>query len=373
MAMHTSETPIVFGLWSPTYSLLLAVLLTSAISAATLAGPLYRHVHDWRHNVALLMTTTIFSLAAAEIAIRWLDLFGVSYYADAEKYHRAKVPDTDLYYTHEPNTTASYRDFSVRINSLGMRGAEIPTKQPDEYRILFLGDSVAFGWGVEEDQTFVRQVGSLLSETLGRTVRALNSGVGGYNTENEWAFLNRHGERLDPDLVALVYVLNDIELTPDTPFDPMDMARPGEMAPPQLITWLMGKSWIYRTIVHFRRYRTYSTAGAAALADIRGNRGWITSEEALIRISDWCETRGIPFVTYFARITTDPLSDALAPALVEIGTEKGFQVIDTLVWFEAENVREMTNSLVDSHPNAAGHAVIANGIANSIERIRLER
>lgn len=365
MGTHASETPAVLGRWSLSYSIMLGTLILGAVLAAVLAGPLYRHVHGSRHNVAVLIVATALSLAGAEGVVRWLDLYGISYYADTERYQRAKLPDAELYYVHEPNTDAHYRYFRVRINSLGMRGAEISEKAPDELRLLFLGDSVTFGWGVEEEDTFAERVGSMLEERLGRPVRSLNSGVGSYNTQSEWGFLSRHGDRLEPDLVALVYVVNDIEIMPNTRFDPMAGARPGQMSPPELMAWLLGKSWAYRTIMHFRRYRQ-GTTGAVDAAALLRSRGWQASAEALGRIAEWCDTRNLPLVIYLARITPDPISDALAPALSTLGEEYEFRFVDPLAWFRDDDPRDVTNSVVDVHLNPAGHAIFAEGIANSI-------
>ena len=40
----------------------------------------------------------------------------------------------------------------VAINRLGLRGPEIGDKQPAEQRVLIVGDSLVFGYGVEGDQ-----------------------------------------------------------------------------------------------------------------------------------------------------------------------------------------------------------------------------
>ncbi len=48
-------------------------------------------------------------------------------------------------------------DHYVSTNSLGIRGKEISLEKPqDTYRILLLGDSMTFGWGVNEGETFAK-------------------------------------------------------------------------------------------------------------------------------------------------------------------------------------------------------------------------
>ena len=70
--------------------------------------------------------------------------------------------DNNIPFTLQPNVknyrfTSNMVEFSnlVSTNSYGFRGKEISQEKPrDVYRILLLGDSMTFGWGVEDDQTF---------------------------------------------------------------------------------------------------------------------------------------------------------------------------------------------------------------------------
>jgi lysophospholipase L1-like esterase len=102
----------------------------------------------------------------------------------------------------------------VRVNRRGLRGAEI-TAAPAEgvRRIFVLGDSVVFGWGLAEEETFSSQ---LEAELRGRglAVEVLNGGTPGYNTLSELAHLESVGLPLAPDLVILGVSLNDFSATP---------------------------------------------------------------------------------------------------------------------------------------------------------------
>ena len=46
----------------------------------------------------------------------------------------------------------------------------------DAFRILVLGDSFTFGYGVENDETYSVQLQNLLNERLDRTVEVVNAG-----------------------------------------------------------------------------------------------------------------------------------------------------------------------------------------------------
>ena len=49
---------------------------------------------------------------------------------------------------HRPNKSMELMDVMVDINSDGLRDKEYPVEKSDKKRIIFLGDSLTFGWGV---------------------------------------------------------------------------------------------------------------------------------------------------------------------------------------------------------------------------------
>jgi hypothetical protein len=100
--------------------------------------------------------------------------------------------------------------FTADTNEDGLRGhAPTPARQPGEARVLVLGDSYAFGLGVESDETFAALLETRLRAS--RPVRVLNAGVPGYGTAQELAYYEHRGERLAPDLVLLAFYQNDFE------------------------------------------------------------------------------------------------------------------------------------------------------------------
>ena len=97
----------------------------------------------------------------------------------------------------------------VEINSLGLRGPEIPPPDPSETRVLFVGDSMIASLEVDYDQTFVARLAGVLSERLGRPVRTINAGVRGYGTDQEYLYFRERGWRLEPELVVFWHSSND--------------------------------------------------------------------------------------------------------------------------------------------------------------------
>ena len=97
---------------------------------------------------------------------------------------------------------------AVRINSRGYRGREYPWNRPAGFRILGLGDSFAFGFGVEEDDTYLARLERALTD---RQVEVINAGLAGMGPDNEVRLLAADGQGLRPDLVLLgFFVGNDL-------------------------------------------------------------------------------------------------------------------------------------------------------------------
>jgi lysophospholipase L1-like esterase len=100
-------------------------------------------------------------------------------------------------------------DVLYEVNADGFRGPlRTAAKPPGVFRVVVLGDSVAFGYGVAEADSFVRRMEALLSEA--QPVEVLNFGVGGYNPYNEAAQFADLGVAYAPDLVLVAFCINDL-------------------------------------------------------------------------------------------------------------------------------------------------------------------
>ncbi|MCA9270152.1 MAG: hypothetical protein KDA41_16840, partial [Planctomycetales bacterium] len=102
--------------------------------------------------------------------------------------------------------------FGVISNGQSLReDHEIPlSKPPGKIRILFLGDSCTFGYGVAQDKTFVEAAEALLHERAApRSVECINAGVPGYTLFQGYRSLATTGMRMQPDLVMLNFGWND--------------------------------------------------------------------------------------------------------------------------------------------------------------------
>jgi GDSL-like Lipase/Acylhydrolase family len=111
----------------------------------------------------------------------------------------------------------------VRLNSAGFREREFDAVKPvGVYRIAILGDSFAFGFGIEESERF----GNLIAEALGGTgagVEVLNFGRAGADTGDELEILKKTVLPVRPDYVLLQWFVNDFEMSRDTRPEPLPL------------------------------------------------------------------------------------------------------------------------------------------------------
>jgi lysophospholipase L1-like esterase len=93
----------------------------------------------------------------------------------------------------------------VEIGSRGLRGPERPyEKPPGTRRIVVVGDSFAWGFGVEWADGLAARLEAALPDT-----EVVDGAVSGYSTDQSLIWLRREGLRYEPDTVVYVLSGND--------------------------------------------------------------------------------------------------------------------------------------------------------------------
>lgn len=111
----------------------------------------------------------------------------------------------------EGRDTKSEFDVPVKINSHGLRDREFAyEKPPGTYRILVLGDSQTFGFGVHAEESYPKVLERILRKEARQPVEVINTGVPGSGTAHQLFFLEHQGWKYQPDLVVVGYFFNDI-------------------------------------------------------------------------------------------------------------------------------------------------------------------
>ncbi len=98
-------------------------------------------------------------------------------------------------------------------NSLGLKNREITKKEAEHFRILFLGDSLIFTGETSSGELYTQVIEKNLNDKLklsAKPIEIINAGIPGYTTYQELEFLKIYGLDMEPDLVVLGFVFNDV-------------------------------------------------------------------------------------------------------------------------------------------------------------------
>jgi len=169
-------------------------------------------------NLATLVGLLLVCALLGELVLRARPRPNESESDDGETKYRFTLyqPDGTLDYVHRPDWEAVQQNeeflVAAHTNALGLRGPAVePEKPPGVYRVLVVGDSFAFGWGVEDEEALPARLAELMEVPPGaERVEVLNAGVAGWSAPHYWLFLRERGFALDPDLVLLVPSENDL-------------------------------------------------------------------------------------------------------------------------------------------------------------------
>jgi lysophospholipase L1-like esterase len=276
-----------------------------------------------------------------------------------------------IVYELKPGLRATFVGVPVAINRAGFRERELVRAKPSgTFRIVGLGDSVMFGWGVPAESTYLRVLEDLL-QARGDVVRyeTLNFGVPGYNAVMEVETFRAVARSYEPDLVVIGYVANDDQL-------PNFLKRSTVRFPDNLYT--------YNLVVHgygamrnrsrdLMPTRGDSSGRMVAWGDVpeqyRGMEGREAVRRAYERMAAMSREAGVPvLVMGNHRGNLDP---ALVADLEAQGHFSFVDVRDILAAYERKQGRRVSLSEIilspsDGHPNVLAHRIHAEGLYDAM-------
>ena len=341
------------------------------------------------------------SLALSVLAVDWwaraFHPFGIQYWSDFGHYVRnAAEPALDplgfsaagRIFQHKPDVALHFATFDLFTNDHGLRAGgpgervesrAVGSEQVEPaaaLRILFLGDSVTLGWGVDDANTWVRRVEREGTATGGRPLECLNAGHMKYDTTQEANLLEHLGPDLRPDLVVVMFIVNDVvsswdDLGLEPASAPGADARGTESTPATtprgfggaLARWLPGISLLYRF---------WSISADLERIELRDlppppnyPEGWPRCAAALDRMLRSADALGARLVVLDHSMPRFPEVEAWCDS-------RGVPRIDTS-FSDAEWAQPIRNSRVDAHANALGNRMIADKVLAGLRRLELLR
>jgi lysophospholipase L1-like esterase len=150
--------------------------------------------------------------------------------------------DDEMIYSLRPNRerVAMGEEFTERAstNSIGLRDDPIRPRAEYDERIVVLGDSMIFGHGVDDAESFPNQLEAVLRDPQ-RNVDVINAGIKGYGTDGAFKLWTSRLAKLglEPDLVIFAIYSNDLH---DNIGQPLYSIEHGALVPLD-----PSKNWIY--------------------------------------------------------------------------------------------------------------------------------
>jgi lysophospholipase L1-like esterase len=117
-----------------------------------------------------------------------------------------------LLYELLPGSNVKIQGNEFVINAFGFRDKKYRRRKVNKTRIIFVGDSITYGWRVALDETYHKQTEKLLYDR-GYDVDVMGMGVPGYNTIQEYYLIKETVLDFKPDILILQIGPNDFERT----------------------------------------------------------------------------------------------------------------------------------------------------------------
>lgn len=310
-------------------------------------------------SLILLSVSLLISLAVVEVAVRTVIDDGMQYDLEMWKYAKQMKrvsASPGIGHEHQPGTSAHLMGADVSINSTGQRDRDFVSPKPTKtVRILMLGDSLTFGWGVPQDQTVPKRLEALLNASgNGRTYEVVNAGVGNYNLAMSANWMLERGMAFEPDLVVFNYFINDAEVTP---------RRQGGGL----------REWSYAFTYFAGRFDSLlrrSLGGTDWLEYYRAlyspeSQGWAATKSHFRKLVEFSRGKGAPlvFVNYPELRTLAPYPFAkVSEAIAALPREHGVPYLDLLDAIRDEDPPALWVTPADPHPSAYADQLFARAI-----------
>lgn len=165
----------------------------------------------WLGRLGIACVTLVVALAAAELFLRasgyqplWSDM-GPRYLHEGDPELGIRLrPGFEGVHVHPEF------EVPVSISSQGFRDRGYGPKPEGALRILSLGDSFAFGFGVRQDEAYCEQLEArLAARGDGRLCEVINAGCASYSTAQMLTLLDRWVDVLRPDVVLFTFLYTD--------------------------------------------------------------------------------------------------------------------------------------------------------------------
>ncbi|MCB9781748.1 MAG: hypothetical protein H6751_02140 [Candidatus Omnitrophica bacterium] len=318
---------------------------------------------DWKKTLLFTLITLVILMIPIILLAEWgariryrMNLYQETEEAKFVSIYR-KSDDPVLVYEMKPGSEEPGKEPGVmtRINEEGFRDDPFDLDEDrDSFRIVALGDSVAWGFGVDTQDAFLQLLEGRLNEGIpdaSPPIEIFNLGVMGYSTGQEVRLLETRGLDYKPDLVMVIYVLNDP--------DEVDGGLARYFDPPKIYLWDA-----------FQRFRRWWAAdrmgrsGAGGYPEVIHRLYWEEVMANLDRLQKVSQEAGVPVLMVqmpaFRWKGEDYPDENLEKQLAGEFKKRGFYVHALWPVFRGTDAEAL--SFDPWHPTEEGHRMIAEDL-----------
>jgi hypothetical protein len=349
-----------------------------------------------KKNIVLLLGSCLIVVIIAEFALRLSKIAWEPQYDNRVKITQ-KSKNSIIGYELIPNFEGKAIGGYVSINSFGLRGPEVSMKKQNGVtRIAVLGDSWAFGWGVDQNEVFT----SLLEKKLNQFSKkgkfeVINFSLFGYNLQQEEEILREKVISFEPDIVIFAFNINDLQ---GLKLKPLEDFRRGEERSSKNKN-NHGKNNYLKELTynafhfieetgneHSHLFRLLDTTlrGLAIRLHFEkpgkeyyfkqfyedGTQEITFLQDAFSRISEIAHERNfkvcIVYCPWMNELAQDNPYKEVFEKIKNEAEKRDLMTLNLFPFYKGQDVHKLRISNIDGHPTALGHKIAADGISDFI-------
>jgi len=270
--------------------------------------------------------------------------------------------DPELFWSPRPGFQGEFLGRPVRIDALGLRGDEVARPKPaGRCRVVCFGDSITFGYGVGDRETYTAR---LAEELRTRGVETINAGVTGYTSHQVLKRLRMLAPVLQADVATFCIGWNDGTRRPvdDREYD----RRLGQV---MAVEGLLDRLYLYRAMKRvYLRTLVVRSAGNLPQTQRVPMPSYRENLKLLVAV---CREYGIrpAFVALPRRRRAGeaPLESPYPAAFAAAARELGVPLLETgQLGYDTAPIDNRLLFIDSLHFSPAGHAVLARLLAEQL-------
>jgi lysophospholipase L1-like esterase len=307
--------------------------------------------------IVSILLTTLFFVGSYELVAGWqYDRWRAAFETNGDWFGRLTRPSDNpvLMWEYHPDSAGEKWDTAIETNEYGFRDRSHTLQKPvGTTRILFGGDSITLGIGVEGEQIFARRF-DRAGQTLQPPVEAIAMAVDGYSATQVLELLRTRAPEFQPDMVVYVMCLNDFDFEESSGRKIRYFKKPDSFFLEELETLYIRFSGINYYQYHFEKNKQ------AVFAEIEQTSGWHRDEGIEFKVLI------MPILHGDKTTSPDYIWTEMYEEIIDTLTNKSIATLDMRDSFNSSGNSLRSYARDELHLNGAGHKFVADELVRQL-------